>query len=304
MAKGHRFDIAIPGFPRSPACPRIWLGRMSSPLISSTCRQTEPSSVVSAKMIEAREKNISRTVAEYRRSFSIVPATTEALREQVFRLRYQVYCVENQWEDPAQHSDEIEIDVYDAHSVQSLLIHRASGTAIGAVRLILPLDEMPEKSFPIQGVCRAPQLGNSTWFPLSSGGEVSRFCISKEFRKRREDMFHRADQDRSSTGNERRVIPHLTLALIEALVLMSIENRVSHWFAMIEPSLMRLLARLGIHFDPIGQMIDYHGLRQPCCIRLDRLVERVCAENQHTWDILTDHGDRWDAIRFLPSPRD
>src|SRR3546814_17158147 len=43
----------------------------------------------------------------YRQYFDTIAVQQEdrALRDEVFRLRYQVYCVENPFEDPAEHPD-------------------------------------------------------------------------------------------------------------------------------------------------------------------------------------------------------
>lgn len=238
-----------------------------------------------------------------RGAFEIVKATGGALREQAYRLRYQAYCIENRFEDAARYPDGLETDEFDSHAVQSLLIHRASGAPAGVVRLILPLAAAPERSFPIQRVCRAPELLDPQQFPVPVVGEVSRFCISKAFRKRREDALDDADTRRIPSPHERRVAPHLTLGLVEALIVMSIEHGIAYWCALMEPAFLRLLGRLGIHFDPLGPMIDHHGIRQPCLIRLDRMLRRAAAENPATWNILTDHGNRWDAVRLMPALR-
>lgn len=237
-------------------------------------------------------------------SFEIVKATTRMRREQAYRLRYQVYCIENGFEDPARHPGGFETDEFDSHSVQSLLIHRESGAPVGAVRLILPLAATPERSFPIQNACDDPLLRDPGRFPVPFVGEVSRFCISKQFRKRRDDAVDSVDRNPLAARLERRVTPHFTLALIEALIVMSIEHEIAYWCALMEPGLMRLLARLGIHFDHIGPMVECHGLRQPGFIRIDRMFRRAALENMDAWDILTGDGERWDAIRSMPGVRD
>ena len=43
-------------------------------------------------------KSIDEAFHDY---FEIVPATTEALKTEVYRLRYQVYCLETGFENPA-----------------------------------------------------------------------------------------------------------------------------------------------------------------------------------------------------------
>jgi N-acyl amino acid synthase of PEP-CTERM/exosortase system len=62
---------------------------------------------------------------------------------------------------------------------------------------------------------------------------------------------------------------------------------------VMEPTLLRLLTRLGIHFDPIGPVIDYHGRRQPCFIPLETLLPRVKRERPDVWGVITRGGQHW-----------
>ena len=216
----------------------------------------------------------------YERWFRAVPASTPELRREAFRLRYQVYCVENPFEDPADNPGEEESDAYDAHSVHSLLIHRPTEAVAGTVRLVLPLPDALDDSFALQRVCHEPMLRDRKAFPVLRMAEVSRFSISKGFRKRRTDGLYpdEHEPEKRGDGEERRVLPHMTLGLIESLVRMSLEHRVIYWCAVMEPTLLRLLSRLGVYFDPIGPLVDYHGRRQPCFIRLSVLLARVARE--------------------------
>ena len=79
----------------------------------------------------------------YAKWFDVVPATTPEQLAEAYRLRYQVYCVENTFEQAGQHTDGQEVDEFDNHSVHSLLIHRPTGMVAGTVRLILPLNMWP-----------------------------------------------------------------------------------------------------------------------------------------------------------------
>ena len=69
----------------------------------------------------------------YTRHFTTVRADTEQLRAQFYRLRYQVYCVENSFEDPAQQDGGMEHDEFDDHSSCSILIHKPTGIIAGGI---------------------------------------------------------------------------------------------------------------------------------------------------------------------------
>lgn len=232
-------------------------------------------------------------------------ANTDELRDSAYRLRYRVYCIENPFEDPAANPDGREVDAFDQHSAHSLLVYRPTGLPAGTVRLVLPRADCPHDSFALQRVCQDPLLRDSERFPVHKTAEVSRFCISKEFRRRLGDEScgdgEHADTPEMSVDEERRILPHLSLGLIESLVRMSVRNGITHWCAVMEPTLLRLLTRLGIHFDPIGPLIEYHGRRQPCYIPLEKLLPRAKRERPDVWDVITRGGRHWTDLRRLLS---
>src|SRR5262245_21194966 len=222
-----------------------------------------------SKLHRGKRQPLESTLAEFYWSwFSAEPAQTDELRDVSFQLRYRVYCIENAFESP--NPDGKECDEHDQHAVHSLLTYRPTGVPAGTVRLVLPLEDDPHNSFALQSVCHDPLLRDPLKFPVHTTAEVSRFCISKEFRRRLGDTDEEVVE--MSVDEERRILPHLSLGLIESLVRMSVEYGITHWCAVMEPTLLRLLTRLGIHFDPIGPVIEYHGRRQPCYIPLEILL--------------------------------
>lgn len=214
----------------------------------------------------------------YSRWFDVVAADTPELRAESYRLRYQVYCVENAFESPAEHPDGFERDEYDDHSEHSLLIHRETGAVVGTVRLILPAKPKGLDALPISQICKEIILQDPAHFPPNRTAEISRFAVSKSFRRRVTDGryadLHVLDQQPRLDGEERRVLmPNITLGLMQAVVQMSLKHGITHLCAVMEPALLRLVARLGIRFRPLGPLVDYHGRRQPCCSELENLVK-------------------------------
>jgi N-acyl amino acid synthase of PEP-CTERM/exosortase system len=244
----------------------------------------------------AAEKIAPRAARElYRQYFETVVVGREdsELRDEVFRLRYQVYCVENPFENPEDNPDGLERDSYDSRAVHCLLRHKRSRNWAGAVRLILPKTDNPAHSFALQEVCNDPVIGDPQRFPVSRMAEVSRFCISKDFRKRQGDWLYPQSNEAQHPEDERRVIPNMTLGLIEGLVRMSLDHDVHYWCAVMERPLLRLLSRLGIYFERIGPLVEYHGRRQPCMLRVDTMLERVREERPDVWEVITDGGHHW-----------
>lgn len=224
--------------------------------------------------------------------FETKPAVTAEEIEQAHRLRYQVYCIENPFEDAADNPNEMEMDEYDPHSVHSLLIHRPTNTTMGAVRLILP---SPDAAYhlPIQDVWET----NHVPYPEATTAEISRYAISREFRRRAgeeryADVNWAENQQKAAEQRrlERRVLPHITLGLMKSVLRMCIEHEITHVCAVMEPALIRLLNRFGLHFEPIGPVVDYHGRRQPCYASLETLLRTSREASREFWEVGTDDG--------------
>jgi N-acyl-L-homoserine lactone synthetase len=118
----------------------------------------------------------------YERYFKILKANTPDLLDQVYRLRYQVFCVENAIFDPAEHLDERERDEYDERSAHVLLVHRDSGAAIGTARLILPRRGAKSGPLRIQRVLAPGDRKILERLPLRQTAEISRFAVGRELR--------------------------------------------------------------------------------------------------------------------------
>jgi len=227
---------------------------------------------------------------QFNMHFETMTADTPELLPLAQRIRYQVYCVENHLENPADHPDALECDEFDAHAVQSLLVHRRTQAALGTVRLVLPLPHAPQESFAIQRLSNHPALRGSRALPLRSTAEVSRFSISRKFGRCVTDMKTKRDPFETALACETRVRPSsplMRLGLIQALVRMSVDNGITHWCAVMEPTLLRMLAAMAVHFEPIGSLVEYHGWRQPCFCNVADVLCCVKRERPAFWDVLT-----------------
>ena len=104
--------------------------------------------------------------------------TTQELKEAAYRLRYQVYCVENSYERPDEQMGGRETDLYDDRSVHALLIHKRSGAVAGTVRVILPEADTQGLSLPIKVVTDSHHRELLRRLPYSQTAEISRFAHS------------------------------------------------------------------------------------------------------------------------------
>jgi N-acyl amino acid synthase of PEP-CTERM/exosortase system len=230
----------------------------------------------------------------YNRYFEMVPAETEGQRELAFRLRYEVYCVEHPYEDPAQNPGGLEMDRYDAFSVHSILIHKPSRDVVGTVRLILPRPGDASARLPIHDVCQHELIvHDNPELPRAFTAEISRFSVSKKFRRRAQDEITSVGNFSSPEDDPRRQIPNISLGLMQAVVAMAAQNGITHLCAVLEPTLLRMLRPLGIHFVNLGPPVVYHGHRQPCFSQLDSQLARIWAERPDVWALVTRNGSLW-----------
>jgi N-acyl amino acid synthase of PEP-CTERM/exosortase system len=217
-------------------------------------------------------------IGSYADQFTVVRADTPALLYEAFRLRYQVYCLENNgFENPDEHPDGLERDNDDDRSVHALLMHRRTGTYAGTVRVILPTKNGLMRPLPMHGLLEAQDNKLLTQLPPAAAlAEISRFAVSKEFRRRRgEERYVDAEAAGGISGmsDERRALPYITFGLISAVLEICQEQRVPWIAAVMEPALIRIFQRFGVHFDRIGAPVEHHGMRWCGVARLADLVD-------------------------------
>ncbi len=227
-------------------------------------------------------------------------ADSPELRARARRLRYQVYCVEHAYEPREQPVAGEERDPYDARAVAFLFTHRESGLDVGTVRLVFAADS--------EGLPFRHAMAGHPLLPLDSGGptaEVSRLAISKTFRRRVED----GDAPWNMPGERpdvraRPFHPGSVFGLMRCILTYSRFAKLACWYAMMEPSLARRLARTGVVAEPLGPVIQHHGLRAPYRFPLAAAEAQLRANEPVLWAYVTgrDGGTRWDpATVELPA---
>lgn len=220
------------------------------------------------------------------------------------KLRYQVYCTETGFEDALQFPDEKETDSYDNRSVHSIIRHRQTRIIAATVRLVLPNASDLDQPYPIEKHCaesfKIAGMDRND-LPRKSLAEISRFGVSKDFKRRLGEAGTLSgvgvdpDEYTKVRSNSIRLIPHLSLGLFAAIVRMSAENNITHWYAVMEPPLLRLLTRFGISFIPIGGVVDYHGQRQPVYNSAHDVMDGIWKVRPDVWQLITGNGSQWPA---------
>ena len=226
-------------------------------------------------------------IGSYDRYFAVIRADSAELLDHAYRVRYQVYCVENQFEDPGQHADGRETDGDDDRSVHVLLVHRHNGEAAGTARVILPVPADMRRPLPVQRLLNSTDRHLFQRLPLHRTAEISRFAVSKQFRRRRgEALYPDAGfplGSGRSVASERRLMPYITFGLLRGVLDICLEYGITHLTALMDPSLIRILVRLGLDFEPLGRLVAHHGMRQPCMADLGDLIHRSHDSRSLLW---------------------
>ncbi len=209
-------------------------------------------------------------------SFELTPALDETTREQVFRIRHDVYCRDLGWE-PIR-ADGREVDEFDAHSLHCLLRTRGEGAPVGCTRLILARPDDPSHPLPFEDSCSGVldrELADPEEMPRLSLCEVSRLAVLKGFRRRKGEAAVAAsvsDEDFTPQGGEDR-FPFIPISLYLGVVAIARHLDIEHLFVLTEPRLARHFARIGFPIRTIGSPIEHHGLRVPSLLSSSQLVQ-------------------------------
>jgi N-acyl-L-homoserine lactone synthetase len=201
------------------------------------------------------------------REFRVEVAETREAVEEAQRIRYEVYCIERQYED----SDTgLETDEYDHRSHHVILRHRRTGQAVGTVRLVSSRADADGHDLPIEQFCASRLLDH---LPRRTTAEISRFAVSKRLR--------------GITGTAGALI---RIGLMRGIMQVSHAYGLTHWCAIMERSLLRLLGSTGVHFHPIGPLVEHRGLRQPAYAGIGGILARAYREEPDVWDFATLRG--------------
>ncbi len=197
----------------------------------------------------------------------VIIANTPALIKECLQLRHQVYCLEKGYFEPTAQGQET--DDHDQNARHILLKHRDSDEAIGTARIVLLNAYQKIGDLPMAHVC-PPGLLRA--LPPNTTGEVSRVAVSK--------------LRRSGMGAGRM----MRLGLFQGIMRLSSELGLTHWAAIMEPMLHRLLTMDSLHFRSLGPLVEYHGLRQPTYSHIETCMSQLRDERPDIWGYITLEG--------------
>lgn len=217
--------------------------------------------------------------------FTVIPALSEELRQETWRIRHEVYCRDLGWE-PLQ-ANGLETDVYDQQAIACLMRSVSTGAAVGCARLILCDPGQPQRLLPVEQAC-AGRMDATVFDPAgydrSRMAEVSRLAVTREFRRRKGEAHLPLALDNSDFGDESRVrFPYIPVGLFLGISAMAEQLGLDKLLMLAEPRLVAHLRKLGFHIEQFGEGIDHHGLRIPAVIDQQGFAGRLHPVMHEIW---------------------
>jgi len=197
--------------------------------------------------------------------FRKVEPHEKELLQKIYRLRFNVYCYECGFLKEEDHPDKLDIDEYDKQSVHFAAID-TDGEVVGTIRMILP-GALP---LPIVKYCSYVDLKRSD-YPNFKAAELSRFIISKQIRRRKDDDFYygpkvvngEVDMQKKDEIEEMRRSKPMAFGLYKKLYAESKARGITHWCTLMEKSLWLLLWVHGFEFECVGGDVEMMGKVKP-----------------------------------------
>ena len=226
--------------------------------------------------------------------FSVQLADTSKLKKAVYKLRYDVYCTELQYEKEC-HVD-CEKDRFDEYSTHVLITHKASGMYAGCVRLVTPPSDNPQVALPFELNC-LPLTGQIKMVFLENEertclGELSRLAVLGTFRRRTGEKsnpygINLLRLPTKISNDEMRFFPFIAVALYMASASIAIDLGIKYVVVMMEPRLAKHLSRFGICFTQLSEVISYHGDRALFYIDNLTLIKHLKPELEEFYQLVS-----------------
>ncbi len=212
----------------------------------------------------------------FRQYFEIVPAYSEALKDEVFRIRHQVYCEELAFEP--QRPDRRETDDYDAQSLHLLIRSIQTGGFIGCTRLVRMRPSDPYHPLPFEKACAKTidrSIIDPAQLPRDSIAEVSRLAVVAQFRRRKEDKKNSpisiTDSDFGTPEQPR--FPYIPIGLYLGTVELARLNGIKTLFVLTEERLASHFRKLGVNIQAIGGPVEHRGQRIPSMLSTTGILD-------------------------------
>lgn len=215
------------------------------------------------------------------KDFEVILADDQWSRRIHHQLRYQVFCLETGYEDPAQFPDGEEKDEWDDHAAHFLVQEKCTGKWVAAMRLVLPSAHvLPiEKRVAIESSLRRNE---------KHCAEISRLCMVGHYRRRLQgratscgDQLSNSAREvsqQSETAKQQRTAEILHV-LLKAAVAVSCERTICYWYMLTTRALAKILGYvLPMDLQLAGPRCSHRGERYPFLVDVGQVMRGLIEE--------------------------
>jgi N-acyl amino acid synthase of PEP-CTERM/exosortase system len=220
--------------------------------------------------------NLGKAFKQY---FEIVPALSDALRDEVYHIRHQVYCEELAFEP--QRPDRREHDDYDTHSLHLLIRSVQTDQFIGCTRIVRARPGDPDYPLPFEKTCAATldrSIVDPARLPRDKIAEISRLAVIAQFRKRKQDAkspLSISDKDFGTPQQPR--FPYIPVGLYLGTIELARLNGIDTLFVLTEPRLANHFRKFGVNIQTIGGAVEHRGQRIPSMMSTHGIIDNLWA---------------------------
>ncbi len=165
--------------------------------------------------------------------------------EELYRLRYKVYCEEYKYIDQDKHPNKFETDEYDQYSDHFVMRDKTHEIA-AMVRVI----KYSREGFPLEKFFqRNVQLSQDD---QEKTVEISRLIVAQKYRKK-----------------------GLLLFLLKGLYRYALDNNVRYAYSVMDETLYPILKKIRVPLRIIGPKNVYQGVTFPCLLSVSEWIDEV-----------------------------
>lgn len=210
----------------------------------------------------------------FKQYFEIIPALSETLKDEVYRVRHQVYCEDLEFE-PIR-SDGREIDEHDPYSLHLLMRSVKTGEFVGCTRIVRPRPEDLHKPLPFEMTCADTfdrSIVDLATLPRHNIAEVSRLAVTARYRRRKGEANRAIGISREDFGTaEQPRFPFIPIGLYLGTTELARLNGIKTLFILTEQRLINHFSKLGVKLHIIGGSVEHRGTRVPAVMNVNEII--------------------------------
>ncbi len=213
----------------------------------------------------------------FKQYFEIVPAYSDMLKDEVYRIRHQVYCEDLNFESSK--PDRRETDEHDSHSLHLLMRSVKTGEFIGCSRIVRPPVDDPGYQLPFEKKCASVldrTIIDPAKLPRHTIAEVSRLAVVSAYRRRKGEASKPLGITKDDFGPfDLPRFPYISVGLYLGTTELARRHGMETLFVLTEERLASHFRKLGVKVEAIGRPIEHRGTRTPSMMSVRGIINDI-----------------------------